>query len=189
MKHGNDRIFSVPFIDLLCWKCRAILVDMICHYMEWRIVETSKTLFYLRTVTCRDAPIQIKYYYWTKFPFMGVTYGIWEIKQTYKTIAVPCNKYELYFNYYIQWQQSNDGASNCSVTVMDGINTQFWANLRIQDLHHEWKIGICASLVPQIHYNSLQRFLPCRKLRKEWLSTRLVVPLEWINAVWAYIKN
>lgn len=28
-----------------------------------------------------------------------------------------------------------DGASNCSVTVMDGINTQFWANVRIQDLH------------------------------------------------------
>lgn len=39
--------------------------------MEWRRVQTSKILFYLRTVTCRDAPIQIKYNNRTKFPLSG----------------------------------------------------------------------------------------------------------------------
>lgn len=39
--------------------------------MEWRRVQTSKILFYLRTVTCRDAPIQIKYNNRTKFPLLG----------------------------------------------------------------------------------------------------------------------
>lgn len=60
--------------------------------MEWRRVETSKTLFFLnlRTVTWRDAPIQIKYNHWTKFPLFGGrrgglhTYGMWKIKATHK---------------------------------------------------------------------------------------------------------
>lgn len=73
MKHDNDRIFSVPIVDLLCSKCSAVL-QLICIaiIMEWRRVETSKTLFYWSTVTCRDAPIQIKYHYWTKFPSAGL---------------------------------------------------------------------------------------------------------------------
>lgn len=62
MKHDNDRTFPVPMIDLLCLKCRAILQSIcIAITMEWRRVQTSKTLFYFRTVTWRDAPIQIKY--------------------------------------------------------------------------------------------------------------------------------
>lgn len=69
MKHDNHIIFPVPNVDLLCSECSAVL-QLICIaiIMEWRRVETSKTLFYLRTVTCRDAPIQIKYHQWTKFP-------------------------------------------------------------------------------------------------------------------------
>lgn len=72
-KHDNNRIFSVPNVDLLCSKCSAVL-QLICIaiIMEWRGVETSKTLSYLRTVTCRDAPIQIKYHHWTKFPKAGL---------------------------------------------------------------------------------------------------------------------
>lgn len=146
MKHDIDRIFSVPTIDLLCWKCRAIL-QLICIAitMEWGRVETSKTLFYLKTVTWRDAPIQRKYNYWTKFPLSGVHMA----NQHKRKNAVPCNKYKLYINYFIQWQQSNGGALDCSVTVMDGINTQFLGKCfvsRICIMSEKW-----ASVHPQYH--------------------------------------
>lgn len=37
-------------------------------------------------------------------------------------------KYKVYFRDFIQRQASSKvQALNCSVTVMDGINTQFWA--------------------------------------------------------------
>lgn len=90
MKHDNDRIFSVPTVDLLCWKRRAIL-QLICIaiIMEWRRVETSKTLFYLRTVTCRDAPIQIRYHYWTKFPLSGLHMACGKPKQHTEEMQFP----------------------------------------------------------------------------------------------------
>lgn len=44
--------------------CSSTSVERHCHHGMTR-VETSKTLFYyLKTVTYRDAPIQIKYHHW-----------------------------------------------------------------------------------------------------------------------------
>lgn len=98
--------------------------------------------------------------YWTKFPLSGLHMACGKPDQHIEELQFPVTNMT-YVSIILSSANNKAKALNCSVTVMDGINTQFWGKSL------ESKMGIGASLVPQIHYTSLQRFLPCRKLRKE----------------------
>lgn len=160
---------------------------MQCHCNGMTKSRNIRTLFYLSA--WRDAQIWIISNFLPKFPLPGFRDGMWKPKSRYRRNAVAFQRIKLYFTYVIQLTTSKAEALNCSATVMDGIKTHFWANFSILISHYEWKIGISASPVPSISFQCCSNFFPAENSKKEWLSTCLVVPLQWINAVWAYIKN
>ena len=122
------------------WICIAVT-------LEWQREETSKTLFYLITVTWRDAPKRIKYNYQTKFPLLGLHMACGKSKTntkkktqfpgtnvTYISIILSSDDFKLLGH--------SNGWNQCS-----GFGLKF----SIQNLHHEKKKKRGASVHPQYH--------------------------------------
>lgn len=167
-------------MNILCKNCQRTSVHVHCHCNRIKRAETSKTLFYLRTVTYRDAPIHIQYHYWTIVPLSCVIQGMWRkvanISMNFRPPVTSLTDIAVFLSNKVK-----EEALKCEVTAVDKLGPQFLGH---ESSSHVWKRGIGTSLVPQIHYNLLRSSPLCRTIWKEWLST-----LEWINAVWAYIKN